>query len=468
MANDFAHTLMAVALGVTAAALTLALPQIAPAQQGKLPPDEARKRLESDRSRLEATQRREKELQAERDRIAAERERINARLVQTAKLIQQSEAQLNLIESRLGELEAQEKHLRGTLEARHSSISALLAAMQRMGRNPPPVMVTRREDALSMVRSAMLLASAFPELRGQALALAEQLKDLVRVKDSIRSEGDKLRAETTRLNDARVRLAGVQEEKRQSLAERQAELAKVREAAAEISKSVADLGELISKLDKEVAERTGLGSYEQEVAAAALVSPPSATPAGPPPEGAPGKAGTGGPTEERDASVVLAPSGDRVAMLTPGRIKPQIAFAEAKGLLPVPAQGRRVLKFGDKTQYGSQSKGLVLETRHGGQVVSPSDGWIVYAGEFRSYGQLLIINAGGGYHILLAGLSQIDVQLGQFVLAGEPVGVMPAAASSTPGKAQDNAPVLYIEFRKDQRPIDPDPWWVDASRKVQG
>jgi septal ring factor EnvC (AmiA/AmiB activator) len=166
---------------------------------------------------------------------------------------------------------------------------------------------------------------------------------------------------------------------------------------------------------------------------------------------------------------VLAPSGDRVAMLTPGRIKPAIPFTQAKGLLPLPAQGRRVLTFGEKTQYGSQSKGLVLETRHGGQVVSPSDGWIVYAGEFRSYGQLLIINAGGGYHILLAGLSQIDVQLGQFVLAGEPVGVMSTAAkTTTPGKTQDNAPILYIEFRKDQRPIDPDPWWVDASRKVQG
>ena len=59
-------------------------------------------------------------------------------------------------------------------------------------------------------------------------------------------------------------------------------------------------------------------------------------------------------------------------MLTPGRIKPPSPFSEARGLLPMPATGRRVLKFGDKTQYGSQSKGLVLETRHGGQVVSPS------------------------------------------------------------------------------------------------
>jgi septal ring factor EnvC (AmiA/AmiB activator) len=475
LAKDVAHALQTLMHGWLFAALVVAMPQAAAAQA--IAPDEARKRLEADRGRLEANKRRSKELQSDLDKIAAERERINARLVETAKLIQQSEGQLSLIESRLGELEAQERHLRGSLESRHGSISALLAAMQRMGRNPPPVMVTRREDALTMVRSAMLLASAFPELRSQAVALSEQLNDLMRVKTSIRTEGEKLRAETSRLNDARVRLAGVQEEKRQSLSERQAELAQVRQAAADISKSVADLGDLISKLDKEVAERTGLGSYEKEIAAAPPTSPFATTvepPAGAkPPAAAPptkSAAGTGGsPAEERDASIVLAPSGgDRVAMLTPGRIKPQIAFSDARGILPMPASGKRVLKFGEKTQYGSQSKGLVLETRHGGQVVSPCDGWIVYAGEFRSYGQLLIINAGGGYHILLAGLSQIDVQLGQFVLTGEPVGVMSTAGRTTPGKAQDNAPVLYIEFRKDQRPIDPDPWWADASRKVQG
>ena len=416
-------------------------------------PEEARKQLESDRGRLEATQRRSKEIQAEMDKLAAERERINSRLVETGKLIQQSEAQMGLIESRLGELEAQERQIRGTLEERHGSISALLAAMQRMGRNPPPVMVTQREDALSMVRSAMLLASAFPQLRGEAVALAERLNALVGVVTSIRSEGEKLKAETARLNDARVRLAGLQETKRQSLAERQSELAQVRVAAADISKSVSDLGDLIAKLDKEVAERTGLGTYDQEMAAREQEKQRAAA--------------AGKQITERKSSAELAPSSDRVAMLTPGRIKPAMPFVEAKGQLPLPAHGRRVLTFGEKTQYGSQSRGLVIETRYGGQVVSPCDGWIVYAGEFRSYGQLLIINAGGGYHILLAGISQIDVQLGQFVLTGEPVGVMSAAAKAALPKTQESGPVLYIEFRKDQRPIDPDPWWAEASRKVQ-
>lgn len=423
----------------------VALPALALAQ-GAPAPDEVRKRLEADKGRLDTTQKRSKDLKSDLDRIAAERQRINARLIETGKLIHQSEAQLNLIESKVDQLQAQEKQLRTTLEERHGAISGLLAAMQRMGRNPPPVMITRREDALSMVRSAMLLAAVFPELRGQAVALAEQLKNLTQVMTSIRTEGEKLRAETVRLGEARTRLAALQEEKRQSQSERQAELDSVLKTASQIARNVEDLSDLIGKLDKEVAARTELGTYEKDMAAAEQASP-----------------------QDRAAAAVLAPSAGSVAMLSPGRIRPDIPFLQAKGQLPLPAQGRRVFAFGDKTQYGTQSKGLVIQTRDGGQVVSPCDGWIVYAGEFRTYGKLLIVNAGGGYHMLLAGLSQIDVQFGQFVLTGEAVGVMGSAVQpSGATKAQDNGPVLYIELRKDGRSIDPDPWWSDASRKVQG
>lgn len=424
------------------AAALVALPLAVLAQSAS--EDEARKLLEAEKSRLDASQKRSKELQADYDNLAAERERNNARLIETGKLIHQTEGRLLQIEGKLGELEAQEKHLRGTLAHRHAEISALLAAMQRMGRNPPPVMITRREDALAMVRSAMLLAQAFPELSEQALSLAQQLKDLANVMKSIRSEGDKLKVETSQLNNARTRLVALQEAKRQSLAERRQELDRVSEAASSHAKTVE---ELMARLDKEVAERTPLGAYEKEAAAA---------------EAAPGA--------DKRAAAVLAPSGDRVAMLSHGRFKPEIPFAQAKGMLQLPVQGRRAISFGEKTQYGTQSKGIVIQTRAGGQVVAPCDGWIVYAGEFRAYGQLLIINGGTGYHMLLAGMSQIDVQFGQFVLIGEPVGVMSAAAKSPQAtKAQDSGPVLYIELRKDGRSIDPDPWWAqDASRKVQG
>jgi murein hydrolase activator len=429
---------------LVAAAATVVLPLVALAQSAP-PPDEARRRLELEKKNLDAAQKRSKDVQADVEKLAAERQRINARLIETGKLIHQSEAQLTQIETKMEQLEAQEKHLRGSLQERHGAISGLLAAMQRMGRNPPPVMVTRREDALSMVRSAMLLAAAFPELRGQAMALADQLNDLSRVMSSYRSEGEKLKAETGRLNEARTRLASLQEAKRQSQSERQAELESLFNAASQFAKRVEDTSELITKMDQELAARTDLGVYEKK---AAEPAPPL--------------------VEDRTAAV-LAPNAASVAMLSPGRMMPGIPFADTKGQLQLPAQGRRVLAFGDKTQHAAQSKGMVIQTRHGGQVVSPCDGWIVYAGDFRTYGKLLIINAGTGYHILLAGLSQIDVQSGQFVLIGEAVGVMgEALKSSQAPRTQDSGPILYIEFRKDGRSIDPDPWWSDASRKVQG
>jgi septal ring factor EnvC (AmiA/AmiB activator) len=93
---------------------------------------------------------------------------------------------------------------------------------------------------------------------------------------------------------------------------------------------------------------------------------------------------------------------------------------------------------------------------------------VVYSGPFRSYGQLLIINAGGGYHVLLAGMGRIDVSLGQFVLTGEPVAVMGASLPAGQGHNDNSRPVLYVEFRKDGRPIDPGPWWAEAPEKVQG
>ncbi|HEX6000972.1 MAG TPA: peptidoglycan DD-metalloendopeptidase family protein [Hyphomicrobiaceae bacterium] len=406
-----------VVLAVTALA---AAPLMALAQ-GTPSAAEARKRLELDKSRLNATQRRSKELQADLDKLQAERDRINGRLVETGKRIQHSEAELSVIESRLDALNGQEKQLRGQLEQRHSTISALLAVLQRMGRNPPPVMITRREDALAMVRSAMLLSAAFPELRTQAVGLAKQLADLSTVIKSGRAEREKLAAEKGRHDEARIRLAALQDEKRRASAQHQAELDTVRQEVARIARSVEEMSDLLQRLEK------GKG---------------------------------GGPVVE------LKPSGTQVAALPPqsGRIKSPRSFDQVKGTLQLPAQGRRYLSFGQKTTYGTLSKGIGIQTRHGGQVVAPCDGLIVYAGEFRTYGQLLIISPGGGYHVLLAGLSQIEVQVGQSVLMGEPVGTM--AVKSPAG--QDGGPVLTVEFRKDQRPIDPDPWWSDASRKVQG
>jgi septal ring factor EnvC (AmiA/AmiB activator) len=304
-----------------------------------------------------------------------------------------------------------------------------------------------------MVRSAMLIAAAFPEMRAQAISLSAKLNELVKVMDGVREERAKTEAYAKDLKDKRQQLDALMETKRQLYAQKQTDLQSVRTAAAEIAKGAEKLSELIAKVDQAVAKNTELGAYNEEAKAQEL-NPDAAAP---PPGGAPN-------------ALELTPAAK------PGKsepLRPLIAFNLAKAKLPLPAAGRRVLSFGEKTQYGAQSKGIVIETRAFAQVTSPCDGWIVFAGEFRSYGRVLIINPGGGYHVLMAGLSQIDVSTGQFVVAGEPVANMSGGAPNATQTAQASAPVLYIEFRKDGEPIDPDPWWVaskqvESGKKVQG
>jgi septal ring factor EnvC (AmiA/AmiB activator) len=153
------------------------------------------------------------------------------------------------------------------------------------------------------------------------------------------------------------------------------------------------------------------------------------------------------------------------------RMTPAVAFTEARGLLPLPVGGAHVKTYGAADGFGGTEKGLSIAARPRAVVASPADGWIAFSGPYRSYGQLLIVNAGGGYYIILAGMERINVEVGQFVLAGEPVAVMGDGSAKTAASIAIGAsqPVLYVEFRKDGAAIDPTPWWSKAElEKVRG
>ena len=115
--------------------------------------------------------------------------------------------------------------------------------------------------------------------------------------------------------------------------------------------------------------------------------------------------------------------------------------------LAVPVEGRRILSFGDKTQYGSTSMGAVIESEGGAIARAPVAGTILYAGNFRTYGNLIIIDA-CAYNVLLAGLAESTVAVGQTVAREQPIGAMGAASGG-------NLPVLYLEVRIDGKSVDP-------------
>ena len=413
---------------------------------------DAKEQFQKSKRELEAARSREKEISGVLARLAKERAALNKDLIETAANLQSSEAKLSKIEGRLEALSGQEDQVRASIDERHDTIAKLLAAMQRIGRQPPPALVTRRNDALKMVRSAMLMASVFPELKFQADGLSAELDDLVRLGEGIKLQRDNLKAENDKLIAAQKRIRGLISEKKTLERSRQAKLAKVREAAARHARTVTYLGELVQRMDKEIAD-AGLAQYEAELAAKRAKEKELS-------KAAEKQGGPGIKQKPRKTT--------KVAFLSPGRLKPAIEFAATKGKLARPVSGTQIRAYGSNTEIGGEAKGISISSRPNAQVTSPVDGWVAYADEFRTYGQLLIINAGGGYHILLAGMKRIDVGVGQFVLAGEPVAVMGDSSPGGTDKSSRPGQVLYVEFRKDGRAIDPGPWWARSPERVEG
>jgi septal ring factor EnvC (AmiA/AmiB activator) len=309
-------------------------------------------------------------------------------------------------------------------------IGEVLAALQRMGHQPPPALIASPEDALQSVRTAIVLGAVLPEMRREVESLANDLSELLTVRKKINAERGRLKAEVAALDGERARMAALVEERQKQLTEREKVLEAERSRAGTLAQQVDNLKDLIAKLEQ------GLDPTTREVREA-------------------------GRTDSRPALS---------AFRDPGRLAPAVAFASLRGRVPIPVNGVKLKEFGAPDASGGSEKGISIATRAGAQVTAPADGWVVYAGPFRSYGQLLILNVGGGYHVLLAGMDRISVDLGQFVLTGEPVAVMGngshIAAILATGSSQ---PVLYVEFRKDGVPVDPGPWWAAGEgEKVRG
>jgi len=414
--------------------------------------EQMRKRLADEKRKLQAIQSKRKGVNKQVKELDLERGRLNKLLIEYAQRIQKSETNLTSLESKLSNLHNKEDKLRQSMLKRRVAIADMLGLLQRMARNPPPIMATHRDDSLKMVRSAMLMSNILPKLKTQADSLKSELTNLVSLKTTITKQSEQLRIQNAEMESDQLRVKELLQEKNSRILSHNKELQEFEQRAKSHSKSVASLGDLIAKVDLEMKRKTELGAYENQL----IVDEKLA--------------------KERygnKAAVELTPDEKRKAFIDPGRIKPALPFGKAKQTLSLPVRGKQLRRFGDKDKYGSASKGISIQTRANAQITSPSDGWIAYAGKFRSYGQLLIINAGGGYHILLAGLDRIDVKTSQFVLAGEPIGVMkePNSFSDAENKAKakvkngkkggktSSNPVLYVEFRKDGRPIDPNPWW---------
>jgi septal ring factor EnvC (AmiA/AmiB activator) len=373
-------------------------------------------------------------LRREIDALGDDRRALNRQLIDTAARVRDVEASIEATQARLRPLDEQEGFFRKSLDERRVVIVEILAALQRVGHQPPPALLVQPEDALQAVRTAITLGAVVPEMRAQADALAGDLADLLRVRKDIGGESERLSRDLDLLGREQLRMNVLIDERQKKQADTEQALDAERQRAADLARQVDNLKDLIARLE------SGLDNATRAARAEAR-------------------------SIEEDAT-----RPDLAALKDPGRLAPAMAFAATRGRLRLPVNGVKIREFGASDGLGGIQKGLSIAARTGAQITAPCDGWVVYAGPFRSYGQLLILNAGGGYHVLLAGMERISVDLGQFVLTGEPVAVMGGGSQvSASVTTRSKQPVLYVEFRKDGAPIDPSPWWAtNEGEKVRG
>ncbi|WP_425475403.1 murein hydrolase activator EnvC family protein [Shinella oryzae] len=403
--------------------------------------DSTRRELESLSQSISVSEEKTKELEAEIARLDKSRQTLRDAIVQSAALRKQMEEKILAGEKRLEGMREQEAGVRASLHERRGVLAEVLAALQRMGRNPPPALLVTPDDALASVRSAILLGAVVPGIRKETDALIDDLAALMDIKSDIDRE-------KTELTDAmQIRL---DEEKRSELLVAQNEaltetnnrtLAAEKRRAEELAGRATSLEGLIGSLEKEI------GSVRDAAALARAKE----------------EERRGLSEAEREKARALA----RDSVPDKNRIAPAYEFSQLQAKLDYPVAGDPLRQFGDADGTGHDSQGLTLATNPGALVTAPADGWIVFAGTFRSYGRMIILNAGEGYHLVLSGMDKVNVREGQFVVAGEPLAVMgeKRIASVNALTLETDKPTLYIEFRKNGKPVDSRPWW---SAKISG
>jgi septal ring factor EnvC (AmiA/AmiB activator) len=388
--------------------------------------------LEAIRRSIEVSERRQNALRDEIAGLESDRARLRADLMATAQRLRRTEDEIGQIETRLEELHANEDGIRRSLHQRRAVMAEVLMALQRMGRTPPPAILSRPEDALAAIRGSILAGAVLPDIRVEAEALSADLAELTELTGRIKAERDSLGTRYAALGEEQTRIDLLVATKQTQREQTEAALSAERNKAEELAGRAGTLQSLIESLESEVA-----------AAAKAAADAEAATRQTP-------------PADRNEAARRLADT---------SRMAPAVRFADARGLLSWPVSGEKVLGFGEPDEYGAKSQGLSLATRPDSPVLAPADGWVLYAGPFRSYGQVLILNAGDGYHLVLAGMERVDATVGQFVLAGEPVATMGATRLASIGGLDHTSaqPILYVEFRKGGNAIDSAPWWAKAT-----
>lgn len=445
---------------------------------------------------LERSRADSEDLARKSEEVRLELRLLKGRMINVARKTLDLESELSAIEETIVSLEEEEREKSAALKRQRRQLGQTLGALQRIALLPPEALVAAPGSPLDAVRSATLLKVAVPALERKADLLKQDLDELDQLRVRIEREREDVNAAGRQLSNERRTLTALIDQKRRLQSRTTEQQAATEKRMARLAREAADLRDLIQKIEREAAERAqaareaaereqarrlalqleqkrqlereqarkaaqareaerlaALARNSQAQLQSRLMSPSPA-------ETAPLAEQTPAETDRQSTGQQLA-----AALPSPARLERPANIrsfpATARNELLMPVHGRLLRRYGQRVETGGEaSKGVTIATREGAQVIAPFDGKVVYAGDFRGYGLILIIEHGKRYHTLLAGIERVDAVVGQWILAGEPIGVMTGDGV--------RKPELYLELRRNGQPINPLPWLAATGDKVRG
>ena len=358
-----------------------------------------------------------KKLQAQATQIAMELSQVNKSLISSARQIQNNEAKLSQMEKQLEILESDLKIAQESFEKEDKNLIKTLAALQSLALKPTESLLVQPLGPVDIIRSAIILRETIPHLEVDAERIRGKLQDIEKKKTRVENQIAEISKQKKVMTSEYARIQKMVKYKSnlKNMVEIKSEKAK--KNVDKLASQAQDLRDLLGKLEKQRLEKEKrLAEQRRKEELRKL--------------------------EEKQSSDLIKSQSAAITSIASG-------FAKAKGSLPMPARGVIITKYGEQKTKGVSAKGITVATRTQAQVISPFDGTVIFADKFRGYGNMIIIEHDSGYLSLLSGLGSVDVELGQMLLAGEPVGQMPLSGAAE----------LYIEIRKNNQPINPSAWF---------
>ena len=361
-----------------------------------------------------------KKLQAQATQISLELSEVSRKMVKTARQLQNNEEKLSGMEKQLELLRQDLESEQQLFLKEDTNLIKTLTALQNLALKPAESLLVQPLNPVDIIRSAMILRGTVPQLKTNANHIRNNLLSIENKKKRIESQIKEIAKQKTVMQEEHRRINSLLKQKSslRNLVEIKSEKAK--KNVDKLASQAQDLRDLLAKLEKQRIEKQ---KKEAELRRKRQ--------------------------EEQRRKLEEKQSDDLIKSKSKDITKTVSGFAKAKGSLPLPARGKIITRYGEEKTKGISAKGITIATRNQAQVISPFDGNVVFSGPFRGYGNMIIIEHGDGFLSLLSGLETIHVELGQMILAGEPIGQMPVKDASE----------LYVEIRKNNQPINPVAWF---------